>query len=227
MLRPMDAAQALADLTEISSQVVQVAILDRDGSLLATTIEEPASATRFCALLARLLEEADGQAHGRGLAELAQLEASTLDGSVFVVRASGRLIAATTRPDPTVGLVLYDLKRCLSSLEEADAPGIDAAEAAAVEQADAPAVDAGEVPAVGEADASGLGASEPLAATEAEAPVGEAPEAPDLAELEAPPLAGSEAAAADGAAAGAKTTGAPNGATGSRRQGRRKADDAA
>ena len=39
-------------------------------------------------------------------AELTQLEASTLDGSVFVVRRDGRLIAATTRSDPTVGLDL-------------------------------------------------------------------------------------------------------------------------
>ena len=36
MLRRMDAAQALADLTEISSQVEQVAIVDADGSLLFT-----------------------------------------------------------------------------------------------------------------------------------------------------------------------------------------------
>jgi hypothetical protein len=32
---------------------------------------------------------------------------------VFVVRSGGRTILATTRPDPTVGLVLYDLRSCL------------------------------------------------------------------------------------------------------------------
>jgi predicted regulator of Ras-like GTPase activity (Roadblock/LC7/MglB family) len=120
----MDAAQALADLTEISSQVVAVVILDRDGSLLATTIPAPGVGARFVAGVGRLLEEAEREAQARGLGgALSQLEASTLEGSVFAVRSGGRLIAATTRPDPTVGLVLYDLKRCLESLDEAAAPG--------------------------------------------------------------------------------------------------------
>ena len=42
---------------------------------------------------------------------------------MFVVRresgaAGARIIAATTRPDPTVGLVFYDLKHCLRSIED-------------------------------------------------------------------------------------------------------------
>jgi predicted regulator of Ras-like GTPase activity (Roadblock/LC7/MglB family) len=118
----MDAAQALADLTEISSQVGQVAIVDRDGSLLATTVSDPARAERLVGAVSRLLDEAERLARSRGLAELTQLEASTLEGSVFAVRRDGRLIAATTRPDPTVGLVFYDLKHCLGSIEDAPPP---------------------------------------------------------------------------------------------------------
>jgi len=118
----MDAAQALADLTEISSQVGQVAIVDRDGTLLATTVRDPARAERLVSAVARLIEEADRLARSRGLPELTQIEASTLEGSVFVVRRDGRLIAATTRPDPTFGLVFYDLKQCLGSIEEAARP---------------------------------------------------------------------------------------------------------
>jgi predicted regulator of Ras-like GTPase activity (Roadblock/LC7/MglB family) len=118
MLSAMDAAQALADLTEISSQVAQVAIVDRDGSVLATTVRDQARGERLVAAIARLLEEADRLAQARGLPELTQLEASTLEGSVFAVRRDGRMIAATTRPDPTVGLVFYDLKHCLTSIEE-------------------------------------------------------------------------------------------------------------
>ena len=118
----MDAAQALADLTEISSQVGHVAIVDRDGTLLATTVRDPARAERLVSAVTRLTEEADRLAHSRGLPELTQIEASTLEGSVFVVRRDGRLIAATTRPDPTVGLVFYDLKHCLGSIEEAARP---------------------------------------------------------------------------------------------------------
>jgi predicted regulator of Ras-like GTPase activity (Roadblock/LC7/MglB family) len=118
----MDAAQALADLTEISSQVHQVAILDRSGSLLAATARDPARAERFVAALAPLLEEADRLARSRGLPELAQLEVSTLEGSVFAVRHDGRLIVATTRSDPTVGLIFYDLKHCLGSIDDAPVP---------------------------------------------------------------------------------------------------------
>ena len=121
MLRRMDAAQALADMTEISSQVVHVAIVDGEGTVLATTISDPGRAARFVEGVTRLLEEADSLRQARGLSSLSQLEAATLEGSVFVVRRNGRLIAATTRPDPTVGLVFYDLKHCLRSIEDADA----------------------------------------------------------------------------------------------------------
>jgi predicted regulator of Ras-like GTPase activity (Roadblock/LC7/MglB family) len=118
----MDAAQALADLTEISSQVHQAAILDRDGSLLAATARDPVRAERFVAALTPLLDEADRLARSRGLAELSQLEVSTLEGSVFAVRQDGRLIAATTRSDPTVGLIFYDLKHCLGSIDGSGGP---------------------------------------------------------------------------------------------------------
>jgi len=119
MLRRMDAAQALADLTEISSQVVHVAIVDGEGTVLATTISDPGRSARFVEGVTRLLEEADTLRQARGLPSLSQLEAATLEGSVFVVRSGDRIIAATTRPDPTVGLVFYDLKHCLRSIDDA------------------------------------------------------------------------------------------------------------
>ena len=50
-----------------------------------------------------------------------QLEAATVGGSVFVVRDGDRLIAATTSPEPTVGLVFYDLKTCLRSIDDTPA----------------------------------------------------------------------------------------------------------
>jgi len=51
---------------------------------------------------------------------LTQAEASTSTGSLFVVRDGERLVAATTGPEPTVGLVFYDLK---AALRTADAEG--------------------------------------------------------------------------------------------------------
>jgi predicted regulator of Ras-like GTPase activity (Roadblock/LC7/MglB family) len=134
----MDAAQTLADLTEISSQVVHVAIVD-GGEILATTIEDAGRAERFADGVARLLAEADAVRESHGLPGLAQLEAATLDGSVFVVRREERLIAATTRPDPTVGLVFYDLKHCLRSIETAaEPPAAPPSKAASRKKADAP-----------------------------------------------------------------------------------------
>jgi predicted regulator of Ras-like GTPase activity (Roadblock/LC7/MglB family) len=122
MLSGMDAAQALADLTEISSQVAQVAIIDRDGKLLAATGHDGARTARFVESAQRLLDEAERLGLARGLPELSQLEVSTLDGSVFAVRRDGQLIVATTRTDPTVGLIFYDLKHCLGAIDDATEP---------------------------------------------------------------------------------------------------------
>jgi len=113
----MDAAQALADLTEISSQVVHVVIVDHDGGVLASTIPDAARAERFAAKARSLFSDAEALVQARTGSGLMQIEASTPDGSVFAVRQSGKLIAATTRADPTVGLVFYDLKHCLASVE--------------------------------------------------------------------------------------------------------------
>ena len=94
MLGAMDAAQAIDDLKEISPQVRDVVVIGADGAK-------------------RLVEAAESMRPG-----VAQLEAATLGGSVFVVRDGDRVIAATTSPEPTVGLVFYDLKTCLRSIDE-------------------------------------------------------------------------------------------------------------
>jgi predicted regulator of Ras-like GTPase activity (Roadblock/LC7/MglB family) len=103
----MDAAQALADLTEISSQIRAAAILGPDGALVA-------GSERVAKAGWELLEAARGV---RPAGELTQAEASTAAGSLFVVRAGDRIVAATTGPEPTVGLVFYDLKATLRSAE--------------------------------------------------------------------------------------------------------------
>jgi predicted regulator of Ras-like GTPase activity (Roadblock/LC7/MglB family) len=114
----MDAAQALTDLTEISSQIQAAIILDGDGSVVASTVDdtrarELAQATRE--LLAAVRSPGDAR-------ELAQLEVSTAAGSVFLVRDGTRTIAATTGTEPTVGLVFYDLKSCLRSVGGEEKP---------------------------------------------------------------------------------------------------------
>ena len=114
----MDAAQALSDLTEISSQIEAVVVFDSDGSTIASTLDDSHTvelARTAQELLAAVRRTAGGK-------ELAQLEAATSDGSVFVVKDDQRTIAATTGPEPTVGLVFYDLKSCLRSVAAEEKP---------------------------------------------------------------------------------------------------------
>jgi predicted regulator of Ras-like GTPase activity (Roadblock/LC7/MglB family) len=110
-----DAKQALDDLTEISSQVRSAVLLSGSGTLLACTAQDSAAAERLKTAVLALLEEAGKVRHGLGPGALMQLEAATLEGSVFVVRDGDRVIGATTSPEPTVGLVFYDLKSALRS----------------------------------------------------------------------------------------------------------------
>jgi hypothetical protein len=111
MLGVVDAAQAIADLTEISPQVQQVVVLAGDGSLVGSNIDA-AAAGRLADGARRLIDAAEELRPG-----VSQLEAATVSGSVFVVRDGDRLIVATTSPEPTVGLVFYDLKTCLRSID--------------------------------------------------------------------------------------------------------------
>jgi predicted regulator of Ras-like GTPase activity (Roadblock/LC7/MglB family) len=107
----MDVAEALSDLTEISSQIRAAAVLSTDGKLLGAT----AGGERLAAVGQQLVDEAQ---RIRGGGPPAQLEAATHAGSVFVLRDGERTIVATTGPEPTVGLVFYDLKSCLKAIDE-------------------------------------------------------------------------------------------------------------
>jgi hypothetical protein len=108
-----DTAQALADLTEISTQIETAVVFDREGTVLGATVDDE-RAGRLAGAAIELFRAADEQREQ----ELVQLDAALEGGSVFVVRDADRLIAATTTQPPTVGLVFYDLKSCLRALGE-------------------------------------------------------------------------------------------------------------
>jgi predicted regulator of Ras-like GTPase activity (Roadblock/LC7/MglB family) len=119
----MDAAAALARLREISSQIRSAVIFERGGKVVGSTFADEQRAKEVAAEAEALLTEAEGQRGATdGPAEFAQLEVALQGGSVFVVRDGDRLIAATTQPEPTVGLVFYDLKSSLRDLDTAPAP---------------------------------------------------------------------------------------------------------
>lgn len=109
----MTADQALADLTEISSQVEAAALFDGKGNVAASTLADPAP---FVGAVQDLLAASAEARQG----SLAQLEAATGEGSVFVVRDGDSYIAATTPPEPTVALVFYDLKTALRAAGPAE-----------------------------------------------------------------------------------------------------------
>jgi predicted regulator of Ras-like GTPase activity (Roadblock/LC7/MglB family) len=112
----MDATQALHELTELSSQIESAVVLGADGSVLASTPDDPA---RSAALASSTLElvgaafELNAQPQ-----EVTRVEVELEDGALFVLREGGRTIAATTGPQPTSGLVVYDLRTCLQGIAE-------------------------------------------------------------------------------------------------------------
>jgi predicted regulator of Ras-like GTPase activity (Roadblock/LC7/MglB family) len=108
----MDAQQALADLTEISSQVEAAVVFDDKGKVVGSTLTDGEGFAKSAADLLAAAEELK-----TGDSPLTQLEIATGDGSVFVVREGKTTIAATTAPAPTVGLVFYDLKSALRSVK--------------------------------------------------------------------------------------------------------------
>jgi predicted regulator of Ras-like GTPase activity (Roadblock/LC7/MglB family) len=118
----VDAAAALERLREISSQVRVAVIFERGGKIVGSTLTDDERAKKVAAEAEALLDDAEKRRRGDGDAEFAQLDVAMRDGSVFVVRDGKRLIVATTAPEPTVGLVFYDLKSTLRELETKPKP---------------------------------------------------------------------------------------------------------
>ena len=104
----MDAARALADIVEISSQIEVAVLAGDDRAVLASTLADDARAAAIAEDARALLQDAAGPA-----GEPTEIQVSFHEGCVFVVTDGERLVAAVTGRDPTAGLVRYDLKTCL------------------------------------------------------------------------------------------------------------------
>ncbi len=113
----MDAASALADLTEICSQVDAAVVLDAEGAVQASTIAGAPDTERLARTGLALLETATSR-FANGARSVTQLEAALREGSIFVARADGLAIVARTSAQPSSGLVLYDLRTCLRAVAE-------------------------------------------------------------------------------------------------------------
>ena len=118
----MDVGAALAELKELSTQIDVVLVSSRAGELDASTATGQ-TGVKLARLAADIVSQAEQVCADMGREALAQLQAATPDGSVFAVLDGDRMAVATTGPDPTVGLVFYDLKTLLRQIDRgADPP---------------------------------------------------------------------------------------------------------
>jgi hypothetical protein len=108
----MDAAQALGELRETSSQITAAVVLDAEGVVLAGS-PETASSSLAASTLELIGAAADLGAAGT---HPTRVEVELDEGALFVVREGNVTVAATTGPSPTSGLVVYDLRTCAQAL---------------------------------------------------------------------------------------------------------------
>ena len=110
----MDAAQALAELMELSSQITAAVVVDGDGASVASSSEDAARTDALTAATSELVAAAADL--GSGGHAVTRVEVELTAGALFVVSEGGYTVGATTGPDPTSGLVVYDLRTCVQAI---------------------------------------------------------------------------------------------------------------
>ena len=114
----MDVATALADLTELSSQVRRVVVLGADGAVLGSA---PPGADVDALTRAALAVVTEAEAL-RSDGDVSRVEVSLDEGALFVLREGGHVIGAATDPHPTSHLVTYDLRTALEAIASKPEP---------------------------------------------------------------------------------------------------------
>ncbi len=128
------AEEALQELLEMSASVRHAVLVRGEGDLLASTLSGGGEASMVKQARA-ILEEARDAARDMNRPPLSQLFIETGSGCLFIVAGQDDTwLAATTGPDPTVGLVLYDANTTLKNAIEGTAAEPQAEE----EQAEEP-----------------------------------------------------------------------------------------
>ena len=106
----MDASAALSELVELSTQVVEVVIAGAGDQVEAARTSDDDRARELASVGEALLAEAAAVRPGTAVERVpVELER----GAVVVVRDGERSITATTVPEPTAGLVAFDLRTAL------------------------------------------------------------------------------------------------------------------
>jgi predicted regulator of Ras-like GTPase activity (Roadblock/LC7/MglB family) len=110
------ASDPLTSLLALSTHVVEAVVVGPSG-LEASSTADDARAEALAAAGAALLETAEEVRPASG-ARVDRVAVETAAAAVVVVRDAERAIVVTTVPEPTVGLVVYDLRTTLRALAE-------------------------------------------------------------------------------------------------------------
>ena len=114
----MDAARALTELAEISSQIELALIFDLRGELIEATITDRQRAESMAFAAAALLA-CTTQIAGPERDEPVQVELAYPEASILLVREGDLRILALTTPEPISGLAFFELRACLRKLNDA------------------------------------------------------------------------------------------------------------
>lgn len=107
----MNVDEAIHDLLNFSSDIRGVAVLGEAGVVVAA--EPSADAAALQAAAAALWSAAEACA-SQDAGPLAHVVVRDEQGAVAMLRDGGHGIVAVTGPQPAVGLLLFDLRTCLS-----------------------------------------------------------------------------------------------------------------
>ena len=109
----MNVDESVRDLLSFSTDIRSVAVLDAAGEVVAAA--PGAAPAGLHASAERLWEAAGSCAAGKGGAGLEYVVVQDGAGAVGMLQESGRRIVAVTGPRPAVGLLLFDLRTCLTN----------------------------------------------------------------------------------------------------------------
>ena len=109
----MDASAALSELVGLSTQVVEAVITGTDGKVEAAHAAGDDRSRELAAAGAELLSAAASIRPGT---PVERVHVDLERGSLVAVRDPERTVVATTVPEPTAGLVAFDLRTALRRL---------------------------------------------------------------------------------------------------------------
>jgi predicted regulator of Ras-like GTPase activity (Roadblock/LC7/MglB family) len=110
--------RVVADLRALSEDIESCAVLSGDRDLLSSSHDSAVDRERAGALLAALVDLSDRAAQEGGKERATQLRIDSEEGHLLLVRLDGGgVLAATTKPDARVGLVLYDMRNARGEVD--------------------------------------------------------------------------------------------------------------